>query len=1023
LLKKVYILILASVLLGITSIKAQYIGGSGAGYDSARLAASSCVYIRDTSLLFYFGGSGAGYDTTLIKNITCPVTIDSGSRIYFGGSGGGYDTTLIKKITCPVIIDSGSRIYFGGSGGGYDTTLIKKVTCPLPIIYNFYYGSAITVGSSKGIITRTSTNQSGPYISAVANNYTIVKGDCISLSATGTGATSYLWSQSAGADITTTNVQNTNAKPTQNTTYTVTTSGATPGCNNTSSVVVTVIDNGATSITYPTSACNTQTTNQFQYPVLTGLTNGTYTISPSTGMTIDAKSGAIKTFGATAQTYIITYSYGASCSSTKTASITITNNCATNAGVINYTSMYTGGLSSSVASSNKLITAACAENLIIENKIYSGGLNNNIKSSVILPSSVCPTNIDLTNSIFAGGLSSNVVSTNRVISSACIYPVGDNFYFGGTGMGYKLAQQTPTTGNITGTTVKVSADTTICPSTPITLTASGATNYSWTPAANLSSTIIAKPIATPIDTITYSVLGTGGVGCINNAKVTVNVLVDKYTSVSYGALNFDESDFATKKVNILGPFNGTFSASPAGLYFNPSTGSFIPAMGSSGAYTISYNYTKNYKINNVDVACYYNYVSNINITTLAPSISYSSPSIFYINYTSKTVSPINVGGRVVAYEVLDSLPSGLIINAETGVISGTPISLVENASVRIRAYNYNKLGAVNYSNIFTINISVKKPVINTITNSVKSLNTVYGIASAVDTLQLSGLYIAQNILVTAPTGFEVSTNSNSDFASRVTLTQTGGNVASINVYIRLATTAGAGNFNGNVVLSSTAADNVSIPVTTGYVAPATLNITAKAFQKFYGSKITLGAGSVDFISDGLVNAETIGSVTLTATGGTGVNDAPGFYTISPSLAIGGTFATSNYNINYFSAQFEISYSLFNFQMTGNSSNWVQGKVPIPKISGGVIANITNSSATYTSTIPTSYSNIIQRGVCWNTTINPTFNNNKITDNLATTGTMISNLTGLITGTNYFIRTFIKTSNFIYYGPNVKFITR
>ena len=258
--------------MGITSIKAQYIGGTGSGYDSARLAASSCAYIRDTSLLFYFGGSGAG-----------------------------YDTTLIKKITCPVTIDSGSTIYFGGSGGGYDTTLIKKVTCPLPIIYNFYYGSAITVGSSKGIITGTTANQSGPYISAVANNYTIVKGDCISLSATGTGATSYLWSQSVGADITTTNVQNTNAKPTQNTTYTVTATGATPGCNNTSSVVVTVIDNGATSITYPTSACNTQTTNQFQYPVLTGLTNGTYTISPSTGMTIDAKSGAIKTFGATAK--------------------------------------------------------------------------------------------------------------------------------------------------------------------------------------------------------------------------------------------------------------------------------------------------------------------------------------------------------------------------------------------------------------------------------------------------------------------------------------------------------------------------------------------------------------------------------------------------------------------------------------------------------------------------------------------------------------------------------------------------
>ena len=1021
-LKKVYILFVAIVLFGITSINAQYIGGTGAGYDSARVAATTCSYKPDTTLLFYAGGNGGGYDTTQLKKVTCPVKIDIESLIYFGGNGGGYDTTQIKKITCPVIIDSAFSIYLGGNGGGYDTTQNLKTSCPAPLNYNFYYGSAITVGSSIGKITATTTNQSGPYILADANNYSIIKGDCIALSASGSGATGYLWTQSTGADISTTNLQNTTAKPTQNTTYTVTATGSSPGCRNTSSVLIEVIDKGATTISYPTSACNTQTNNQFQYPQLSGLTNGTYTISPSTGMTIDAKSGAIKTFGATAQTYIITYSYGVSCSSTTTASVTITNNCATNAGVINYTNMYTGGLSSSVASSNKLITAACAENSLIENKIYSGGLSNNIISSRTLTTSSCPANIDLTNLIYAGGLSNNVVSSNNKMQTACIFPAGDNFYLGGTGMGYTLANKTPTTGNVTGTTVKVSADTTICPSTPITLTASGATNYSWTPATNLSSTIIAKPIATPIDTITYSVLGTGGVGCINNAKVTVNVLVDKYTSVSYGALNFDESDFATKKVNIVGPFNGTFSASPAGLYFNSSTGAFIPAMGASGAYTISYNYTKNYKINNVDVACYYNFVSNINITTLAPSISYSSPSIFYINYTSKTVSPINVGGRVVAYELLDSLPSGLILNSVTGVISGTPISLVENAAVRIRAYNYNKLGAVNYSNIFTINISVKKPVINTITNSVKSLNTVYGIASAVDTLELSGLYIAQNILVTAPTGFEVSTNSNSGFASRVTLTQAGGNVALTNVYIRLATTAGAGNFNGNVVLSSTAADNVSIPVTTGYVAPATLNITAKAFQKFYGSKITLGAGSVDFISEGLVNAETIGSVTLTATGGTGVNDAPGFYTITPSLAIGGTFATSNYNINYFPAQFEISYSLYNFQMSGNASNWVQGKVPIPKISGGVIKNITNNSATYTSTIPTSYSNIIQRGVCWNTTFNPTISDNNLVDNLTSSGMMISNLTGLTRGTVYYVRTFIKTSNYIYYGPNIKFTT-
>ena len=94
-LKKVYILILASVLLGITSIKAQYIGGSGAGYDSARLAASSCVYIRDTSLLFYFGGSGAGYDTTLIKKINCSFIEP---RIIFVPNASKFGDTSINDL-------------------------------------------------------------------------------------------------------------------------------------------------------------------------------------------------------------------------------------------------------------------------------------------------------------------------------------------------------------------------------------------------------------------------------------------------------------------------------------------------------------------------------------------------------------------------------------------------------------------------------------------------------------------------------------------------------------------------------------------------------------------------------------------------------------------------------------------------------------------------------------------------------------------------------------------------------------
>jgi hypothetical protein len=1013
---KIYILLVVFIFFGIKTIHAQYTGGSGGGYDSAKISLSTCTYSLDYTLLFYAGGNGGGYDTTQITKAACPITVYSEFLIYAGGDGGGYDTTQISKTACPVTINKEFLIYAGGDGGGYDTTQISKTSCPIPESTNFYVGSPVTVGSSKGIVTNTSSNQNGPYIAAASNKYAIIKGDCIALTTTGSGATTYSWTQSVGSDITTTNAQNTTAKPTQNTVYTVTATGSSAGCRNTGTVSIKVIDNGTTTITYPTSICNSQSTNQYQYPTIIGLTNGVFSISPATGMIIDTKSGAIKTYSSTVQTYVVTYTYGSTCSSTTTATIAVTNNCGTNAGDVTYTNMYKGGLSSSVASTNYLTTAACVENPIIESKIYAGGLSNNIVSTNINSTfTACPSNIDITTLIYGGGLSNNVVSNNALQLQACPYPVGDNFYLGGTGPGYNLALRTPTTSSTSGTTVAVSLDQTICPGSPITLTATGATNFTWSPATNLSSTIIANPVANPMTTTTYTVVGTGGVGCINTAKVKVTVLEDNYTTVSYGAYNFDETDMGLKKVNyIKGPLTGSFSSSPSGLFFDQTSGSFTPGLSTSGAYAISYNYTKG--------SCNYTYVSNINITTLPPSITYPSPSIFYINYAGITATPANTGGKAIAYEALDALPTGLTINATTGVISGTPTILIENATVRVRAYNLNKSGGINYSDVYTMTISVRKPIISSTTSSVASLNTTYGIASTTRTVNVSGQYIIQNILVTPPTGFEVSSNGSSGFANTLTINASIGNIASTNVYIRLKTSSGVGNFSGTVNLTGDAADMVSIPVATSYVAAGPLTVTASYFQKFYGSKITLGAGSTGFSSAGLMNGETIGSVTLSATSGKAANDVPGLYTLTPSAATGGTFSTSNYNIVYAPGQFEVLYSLYNFAMTGSTSNWVLGKVPAPKISAGVISNLLYTTATYTSNISTSFSNIIERGACWSTTMNPTISNSKVIDGTTTTGVLTSNLTGLTNGTTYYVRTYITIGSYTYYGPNVKFKT-
>jgi trimeric autotransporter adhesin len=64
----------------------------------------------------------------------------------------------------------------------------------------------------------------------------------------------------------------------------------------------------------------------------------------------------------------------------------------------------------------------------------------------------------------------------------------------------------------------------ICPGgTGTTLNASGAQNYTWTPATGLSNPNIANPNANPAVTTVYSVTGTDANGCVNTSSVTVTV--------------------------------------------------------------------------------------------------------------------------------------------------------------------------------------------------------------------------------------------------------------------------------------------------------------------------------------------------------------------------------------------------------------------------------------------------------------------------------------------------------------------
>ena len=80
---------------------------------------------------------------------------------------------------------------------------------------------------------------------------------------------------------------------------------------------------------------------------------------------------------------------------------------------------------------------------------------------------------------------------------------------------------------------------------------------------------------------------------------------------------------------------------------------------------------------------------------------------------------------------------------------------------------------------------------------------------------------------------------------------------------------------------------------------APLAITAGPESKVYGQTLSFGTGSTHFLTIGLQNRETIGSVTLALDGNGGAATAPvGSYTIVAADASGGTFNPGNYSVTY-----------------------------------------------------------------------------------------------------------------------------
>ena len=166
--------------------------------------------------------------------------------------------------------------------------------------------------------------------------------------------------------------------------------------------------------------------------------------------------------------------------------------------------------------------------------------------------------------------------------------------------------------------------------------------------------------------------------------------------------------------------------------------------------------------------------------------------------------------------------------------------------------------------IVTTNPPDSTPTITT-SGTLSPMSTTYGTVSATTSFTVSGASMTAGILVTAPTGFEVSQSSGGGFGGTTTV-GSGGTIGSTIVYVRLAATAPVGTspYSGNIICASSGATTQNVATASSTVSKATPTVVVTPYSVAYdGNPQTATVTSITGVNG--ETGATVGTVTLNTT--------------------------------------------------------------------------------------------------------------------------------------------------------------
>ena len=430
---------------------------------SAGLSCTNCQ-----SPTYTPGGSSTSYTVTMTdpvlgcsKTKSISITLKSTSSV--AATGTTVCSGVSGTLTATGQSCSGAVTYSWAPSTFLSGTTGSSVTATNPTTTTTY---TVTVTNGSGqTATATALLTVNPNPVVTVPPATICAGNSTTLTAG--GATTYTWSPTTGLSSGT--GATVTANPTVTTTYTVTGTNPT-GCTGTTTVTVTVNPNPVVSVTGATICPGASAP-------LTASGATTYTWSPITGLS--SGTGTTVTANPTVTTTYTVVGTTNGCTGSTTVVVTVTPPCGPTVATTGVT--VCNGVCGSVTS-----TAANGT------PPYTYLWNTGATTPNLTPAP-CPT-----------------VTTTYTIT------VTDNSVPKGTASAIAVITVNP------NPVVSVPAAT-ICNGASTTLTASGATTYTWVPTTGLSSGTGTSVTANPNTTTTYTVTGSNPTGCTGTTTVTVTV--------------------------------------------------------------------------------------------------------------------------------------------------------------------------------------------------------------------------------------------------------------------------------------------------------------------------------------------------------------------------------------------------------------------------------------------------------------------------------------------------------------------